>query len=96
MNCKHCGTQIADNALICYRCGHATTEPKRQPPSTRRAGAPAGRLTAALALVALLLAALYLGMAPAGTVPPEVAYTIAALASAVLVLRLWQRWRSPK
>ena len=32
MNCKHCGTEIADKALICYRCGNATTEPRIKPP----------------------------------------------------------------
>ena len=33
MICKHCGTEIADKALICYRCGHATTEPRVKPPA---------------------------------------------------------------
>ena len=32
MNCAHCGTEIADKALICYRCGRATTEPRVKPP----------------------------------------------------------------
>jgi uncharacterized membrane protein YvbJ len=32
MICKHCGTEIADKALICYRCGNATTEPRIKPP----------------------------------------------------------------
>jgi hypothetical protein len=31
--CKYCGTEIADKALICYRCGNATTEPRIKPPS---------------------------------------------------------------
>jgi uncharacterized membrane protein YvbJ len=33
MICKHCGTEIADKAMICYRCGNATTEPRVKPPS---------------------------------------------------------------
>ena len=33
MICNHCGTEIADKALICYRCGNATTEPRIKPPS---------------------------------------------------------------
>jgi uncharacterized membrane protein YvbJ len=33
MICTHCGTEIADKALICYRCGHATTEPRVKPPA---------------------------------------------------------------
>ena len=32
MICAQCGTEIADKALICYRCGHATTEPRVKPP----------------------------------------------------------------
>jgi hypothetical protein len=32
MTCAHCGTEIADKALICYRCGRATTEPRIKPP----------------------------------------------------------------
>lgn len=31
MLCKSCGTEIADKALICFRCGAATTDPVRQP-----------------------------------------------------------------
>ena len=33
MICRNCKTQIADNALICYRCGRATTDPKVKPPA---------------------------------------------------------------
>ena len=33
MICTHCGTEIADKALICYRCGQATTEPRIKPPA---------------------------------------------------------------
>ncbi len=32
MICKNCGTEIADKALICYRCGTATTEARVKPP----------------------------------------------------------------
>jgi hypothetical protein len=33
LKCRNCQTEIADNALICYRCGKATTEPRIQPPT---------------------------------------------------------------
>jgi len=33
MICKYCGTDISDKALICYRCGNATTEPRIKPPA---------------------------------------------------------------
>jgi predicted nucleic acid-binding Zn ribbon protein len=32
MRCRFCGTEIADKALICYKCGNATTEPRIKPP----------------------------------------------------------------
>ena len=34
MTCTHCGTEIAAKALICYRCGNATTEARVKPPAT--------------------------------------------------------------
>ena len=33
MRCKFCETEIADKALICYRCGNATAEPRVAPPA---------------------------------------------------------------
>lgn len=32
MVCRYCGAQIAAKALICYKCGNATTEPRIKPP----------------------------------------------------------------
>jgi hypothetical protein len=33
MKCSYCATEIADKALICYRCGNATTAPRVKPPA---------------------------------------------------------------
>ena len=33
MKCSYCATEIADKALICYRCGNATTAPRIKPPA---------------------------------------------------------------
>jgi hypothetical protein len=38
MKCRSCGTEIAANALICYKCGAATEEPKIKPPATKPRG----------------------------------------------------------
>jgi hypothetical protein len=61
MNCTHCGTTIADKALICYRCGNATTEPRIKPPDEvslfekpRRSRVP---LVAVVVLILLALVA---------------------------------------
>ena len=56
MVCRQCGTQIADKALICFKCGIATTERRVAPPASapRRSRVP---LVGASALVAALLLA---------------------------------------
>ena len=53
--CRKCGAGIARNALICYRCGAATTEAKFKPAAIgpRR---PTAAIVAAVALGALALA----------------------------------------
>ena len=53
MKCRSCGAEIADNALICYKCGTATQEPKIKPPVPRKRlsrATIAGLIIAALAL----------------------------------------------
>jgi hypothetical protein len=93
MTCKHCGTEIADKAIICYKCGNATVEAQRKPAPIPGPGQGwAGGLAALLALAALVIAGLYLGRV-GGDVPPGVSYAIAGLAAAVLVLRIFQRRR---
>jgi len=91
MICKHCGTEIADKAIVCYRCGTATAAPVRRPAPRPSAAA---RVVPALALVALLLAALFMGQAAWGSdVPPAVPYTVAAVGVIVLVWRIVVRRR---
>ena len=61
MQCRHCGAEIADKALICYRCGTATTEAKYKPAEPRRARFRRAPLALAVVLLLVLLfAALYL------------------------------------
>ena len=55
MQCRNCGTEIADKALICYRCGTATTEAKYKP----HAPAPT-RSWSTFVIVALVVALLVL------------------------------------
>lgn len=31
MKCRECGTEIAEKALICFRCGASVTEPVHKP-----------------------------------------------------------------
>lgn len=88
MTCKHCGTEIADKALVCYRCGHATFERQAQ---DGRARGGRGALPVAAALLVLVLGALFMSQAAAGEAPRVVSWVVAALASVVLAWHLWRR-----
>lgn len=57
MRCRFCDTEIADKALICYRCGKPTTDAKVAAPSTPRglSGPVAGVVAAVAAAAAAAL-----------------------------------------
>jgi hypothetical protein len=57
MKCRSCGTEIAANALICYRCGTATAEPRIPPPASRRPATNRWLVPAFAAAAAAALAA---------------------------------------
>jgi len=58
MKCRSCGAEIAANALICYKCGTATAEPKIPPPAARPRRSRTGLVAAVIAVG--LAAAAYL------------------------------------
>ena len=93
MNCRHCGTEISDKAIICFKCGRATSDP---PVARLGPGRAAARpvWVAVAALVVLVVGALYMGRAAAGQLPAWVSYTVAALAAVVLIWRIARRRRA--
>jgi hypothetical protein len=38
MLCRSCGTEIADKAIVCYRCGEGTSDPVRKAVAIRPHG----------------------------------------------------------
>jgi hypothetical protein len=61
MICRNCGTEIADKALICFRCGTATVEARYKPaPLPRRSSSSRTLIATVLVVAILVLAALYL------------------------------------
>ncbi|HWF86963.1 MAG TPA: hypothetical protein VG222_19035 [Vicinamibacterales bacterium] len=93
MQCRNCSAEIADKALICYRCGAPTTEAKFKPPVPRRAVSRASLVATVLALVLLVLAAIFLGRAPSGETPRAVTWAVVAIAVVIVVLRAYARRR---
>ena len=81
MNCRTCGTEIADNALICYRCGEATREPAREPAP---AHAPRQWSAVLLAAVFVLAVAFFLSLALGGR-PVDLAVWLMLGAAGVLL-----------
>jgi hypothetical protein len=88
MTCKHCGTEIADKALVCYRCGRATAEAATRPAP---AAEPRSRIPVVAALLVLILGAVYMAQAAAGEAPRVVSWAVAGLAAVVLVWWFWRR-----
>lgn len=94
MQCRHCGTEIADKALICYRCGAATTDPIYKPPTAAGRGSPmATTVTALVALVLLVVLALFMGRAASGETPRYVSWAAVAAALLIVVVRAVARRR---
>jgi hypothetical protein len=88
MLCRHCGTEIADKAIVCYRCGAGTTDPVRQP---ARVAPARSRLAGFVAIAVLLLLGLYMGQASRAAADPGQYQTIAGvLVAAALVLFIFR------
>jgi hypothetical protein len=94
MVCRNCGTEIADKAIVCYRCGTPTTDAVRKPAVVR---GRRGGLMSLVGLVLMVLLALFLGQAGrmnaygrGGTLETAAAICL-ALAIVLLVLRIVRR-----
>ena len=82
MKCMQCGAEIDENALICYRCGAATSEPEQREPES----SPASRLWAPIMLaVVLVLAVGFFAMLAVGGQPVSPAVWLMLGAAGVLL-----------
>lgn len=60
MQCRKCGTTIADKAIICYKCGTATTDAKYQPYVAPERSRRAPLVYTTVAVIVLVLLAWFL------------------------------------
>ena len=56
MQCTQCQTEIEDNALICFRCGAATTVRTREPVAEPSASGSARRWLVVVVVIVTVLA----------------------------------------
>jgi hypothetical protein len=83
--CRNCGTEISDKALICYRCGTATTERRITPPAERPRR---GILPLLVAILLIAMAAvLAIPQVPEGT-PRLAGWAVAVVLAVVAVFAL--------
>ena len=89
MQCRNCGTEIADKAIVCYRCGTSTTDPVRAPASIKPRRSPLFSLVLA---AVLLLLGLYLGQAARTAADPSPLQTVAGVLIGVAAMVLFLRF----
>lgn len=60
MKCRQCGTEIAEKALICYRCGTAVTEAVHKPAELNKPRRPIAVYVVFAILVVVAIAVMLL------------------------------------
>jgi uncharacterized membrane protein YvbJ len=93
MQCRNCGTEIADKALICYKCGTAATEAKYQPAALPRASSRSNLVATVLALALLVGAAIYIERISSADTSQRVAFVAVAVAVIIVGIRAFARRR---
>lgn len=93
MQCRNCHAEIADKALICYKCGTATTEAKYQPAPLPGASSRSGLVPTVIALALLVVAVLYLERVAGAGSQQWVSYVVVAAAVVIIGIRAYARRR---
>lgn len=92
MQCRQCGTEIADKAIVCFRCGAGTSDPVRKAAPIKPRRSP---LVPTVIVLVLVLATVYLGYLSRSAANPEPLQIGAGLtlgaAVAVLLARVLRR-----
>jgi hypothetical protein len=82
MQCRTCGTEIADKAIVCFRCGAGTTDPVRRAAKIASSRRP---MVPLVILVGFLVLALYLAQASRTAANPEIFQLAAGLSGGAAV-----------
>jgi hypothetical protein len=93
MQCRNCGIEIADKALICYKCGTATTEAKYQPAALPRPASRSGLVPTIVALAVLAAVAVYVERVSGPESTQWVTYVAVVAAVLIVAIRAYARRR---
>jgi hypothetical protein len=93
MICRKCGTDIADKAIVCYKCGAATTEPVFAPPGASRARSTSTLVTSLVALALMVSVGVFMTRASPDGTPRSVTWVVAGVAVVIIILRAYARRR---
>jgi hypothetical protein len=91
MKCRQCGAEIADKALVCYKCGTATTEAKYKAPAPPAQRSALNRVLSVLGLLLLVVFALYMQRSATVGAPPALRWVVLVLAIVIVALRVYRR-----
>ncbi len=91
MICRKCGIEIADKALICFRCGTATSEPVHQPAEPAPSQGLRWMVVLALAAGFLVASAFFVTNSGSGEPISPMTWAMLAAAGVLLALRLRRR-----
>ena len=92
MQCRNCGTEIADKALICYKCGTATTEAKYQP-AAPRSSSRSGLIATLIAVALIVVMFVVMGRVATGETSQWLRVAAVAAAVVIVALRAYARRR---
>jgi len=93
MQCRNCGAEIADKALICYRCGTATTEAKFKPAAMSSNRSRSTLLVTVIVLAVAVVLALVVSRSAGGEAPRAIGAIVVVVAAVIVGLRAYARRR---
>ena len=94
MQCRNCGIEIADKAIVCYKCGTATTEARYKPVEPpRRRTSPIALIMTLVAVALIVGYAILTGRGAQAGSQQTVTYIAVALAVIIVAIRAIARRR---
>ena len=87
VTCRQCGAEIADKAIVCYKCGTATTEAVFKAPAARRSMPRANWIVIVAVLLLFAAFVAYTDLSVPSQSPRAFSQIIIGFAVTLVVLR---------